>query len=432
MKLVIGNSLSQLQGLTVTEFAEIREILSYTIDAAAAYHTGGRNPKRYLIDKKGFFPTGLLSYVYGWRPSAAAVDNRQRPTSQEAVFTFKPGSITPYPEQHDAVAEAVLAERGTICMPTGTGKSITMALLVDALQVRTLIVVPTLGLKQQLQATFRELFGSNENVVIENIDSPTLMLDAQYDCLIIDEAHHVASATYRKLNLKRWQGIYYRFFFTATPFRSKEEEQLLYESIAGQVVYRLEYKTAVARKFIVPFNVCYIDLPKTGMKGNPKSWPAVYSELIVNNAERNRIIAKLMCSVRVPTLCLVKEIKHGQILAELTGGSPFANGHDGLARQHILQFCLGRTWRLIGTTGVLGEGVDSKPAEVVILGGGGKSKNQLMQNLGRTFRNSPGKEIATAILFRDASNPYLLKHFNLCVKHIKEEYGVTPLKVDFS
>lgn len=339
--------------------------------------------------------------------------------------------MKPYPQQIAAVKAAVKARRGVICMPTGFGKSITMALLVNELQFKTLIVVPNLGLKQQLSDTFLKLFGSLKNITIENIDSPNLENQGDYDCLIVDEAHHVAASTYRKLNKKVWNNIYYRYFFTATPFRSKDEEQLLYESIAGDVVYRVTYQEAVRCGAIVPIEAYYIEIPKSKVEGY--TWQQVYSELVVNHTSRNKLIAHLINSLKdigAPTLCLVKEIKHGELILEVSNSATeFANGESGNAKKLISQFNAGRVISLIGTLGVLGEGVDTKPAEFVIIAALGKSKNQFMQACGRAFRKSPGKESAKVILIKDRSHKFTLRHFNAQVKILKEEYGVEIVKI---
>ena len=338
--------------------------------------------------------------------------------------------MQPYPEQLEAVKVAAAKGQGAICMPTGFGKSICMALLIQELQVRTLVVVPNLTLKVQLTESFRKLFGSLDNITVENIDSGKLLAAKDYDCLIIDEAHHAAATTYRRLNMKAWGGIFYRFFFTATPYRARDEEQILMESITGPVIYRVSYEQALSRGAIVPVEAYYIDLPVTQMKGNPNSWPAVYSELVVNNVVRNSIICNLISSLgSSSTLTLVKEIRHGEILAEITG-QPFANGAADNCRQLILEFILGENTSLIGTTGVIGEGLDLKPCEYVLLAAGGKSKTQMMQQIGRCLRLYPGKETGKVILFRDTSNKYLLNHFKAQVKSLRDEYGVAPLKLE--
>lgn len=338
--------------------------------------------------------------------------------------------MEPYKDQQDAVLAAVKHGRGTISMPTGTGKSVTMALLVNALQVRTLIIVPTLALKNQLRESFTAFFGSLNNITIENIDSGKLNTASDYDCLIIDEAHHVAASTYRKLNKRAWGKIYYRFFFTATPFRSKSNEQMLLESVAGQVIYELTYHQSVDAGYIVPVEAYYVDVPPSVTHAN--TWAGVYSTLVVQNEARNKIIAQLLATLNTcetPTLCLVKEIKHGENLQALKG-IHFANGLNQDTQLYIQAFNRQKINCLIGTTGILGEGVDTKPAEFIILAALGKSKNAFMQQVGRGLRRFKDKASCKVILFKDFSHKWTLAHFKAQVKILKDEYGVIPVKLD--
>ena len=253
-----------------------------------------------------------------------------------------------------------------------------------------------------------------------------------YDCVIIDEFHHSGAATYRKLNKKTWNGVYYRFGLTATPFRSQDHERLLLESVLSKIIYRIEYKDAVAKGYIAPLEAYYYDLPKTEIKGDDSSWPAMYSELISKNIPRNTHIADLLAKLneaQISTLCLVKEIAHGDALVRLSGEC-FVYGADQSTKNYIAALNGRDINVLIGTTGVVGEGVDTKPCEYVIIAGLGKSKNALMQQFGRPQRAYPGKESGKVILFRDASHKWTLQHFKEQCKILKEEYGVVPVKLN--
>lgn len=430
----INNSYSQITGLDSQQHKALRAILSYEIDSSAAYFSNNRfNTKKYLIDNKGSYPSGLTPLVTRWLRlnalKASIIDDRILPVGKVALkgkFAHKP-----YKSQQDAVHNAVIHGQGTISMATGSGKSNVIAMLIDQLKLRTLIVVPNLELKRQLTQSLLEVFGDLSHITVENIDSAALTFDqTKYDVLIIDEAHHGAAKTYQNLNKLKWNGIYYRFFLTATPFRNNKDENLLFQALAGQVIYTLGYKKAVREGYVVPVEGYYIDLPK--IKTDAYSWAEVYSELVVNNASRNEIIANLVGQLsanRISTLCLVKEIKHGNKLSELSG-APFANGQDEDSRQFIRHFNSGGLMAVIGTTGVIGEGVDTKPCEYVIIAGLGKAKSAFMQQVGRGIRRFEGKESAKIILIRDPSHKFTLRHFNEQKKILLEEYGVEVVKLE--
>jgi superfamily II DNA or RNA helicase len=434
IRLTIGNSFCQISGLSKDQEKTVRMALSY-VDMGS--HFGGFGPQRkYLIDKKGMFASGLLPYVRKALPGVfiAIEDSRWVPQPGN-LFKLRLGSLSPYKAQLEAVDAAVKKPRGCLSMVTGSGKSVTMALLVERLQLKTLIIVPNLGLKEQLRATFQELFGSLKNVTIENIDSPNLKSCTDFECLIIDEAHHSAAKTYRNLNKTAWKGIYHRYFFTGTPFRSKDSEQLLYESIAGQVIYTLTYQDAVKAGMIVPIEAYYYDVPKKSTEAT--TWAGVYKALVVDNEPRNALIGSFLYRLQaqnISTLCLVKEIAHGELLQDASRRGftsiPFANGQDDGCAEFIRHFNDGGK-ALIATTGVAGEGTDTRPCEFVIVTGLGKSRPAFIQQIGRCLRRYPGKESGKVIIFRDLSHRWTKAHFKAQCDTLLEIYGVVPAKLSW-
>ena len=429
--ITVGNSYSQIKGLSPEAFKKLRKELSYVDNPNARFFTGGFSRTKYCIDIKGFYPTGLNKRVKAFLRAHNILYYTVAP-DRPPIVKVNHGFSTafpPYEAQRLAVEAAITKGRGTIAMPTGTGKSLVIALIAAKLGVKTLIVVPNLEIKAQLIKSFNELFKTLKHITIENIDSKALKSAKDYDCLIIDEAHHVGAKTYHKLNKSVWQGIRYRFFLTATPFRNDPEEQLLFEGIAGDIIFKLSYKDAIDNKYIVPVEAYYFELPKREVSG--RTWAQVYKECIVNNKERNELIAELLITFAHSgsTLCLVKEIAHGEALSALTG-VPFANGLEIESRSSIGAFSKGEIPALIGTQGIIGEGVDTKACEFVLIAGLGKAKSAFMQQVGRAVRRFGEKESAKVILFKDKSHKFTLTHFNAQCKVLKEEYGVTAVKLD--
>lgn len=433
MRLIIGNSFCKLEGFTSEGLKPLRSLLSYRITGSAAYYAQ-HNPIRHLMTAKGQFPTGLLSRVYEYfsrnnlHGQIELVDSRRVPEASKALFTMS-NYPTPYPEQEAACIAAIALKRGIVSACTGGGKSLMMALLINKLQLRTLVVVPNLTLKRQLKEVFTGYFGSLGNITIENIDSKALTTAKDYDVLIIDEAHHVSASTYQQLNKTAWQGIYHRYHFTATPFRNNPDENLLFEALAGDLAYSLPYKTAVAKGYVALVEAYYVDLPKRPVEGY--TWAEVYGELVVRNEERNLVILDLLDKLKgKSTLCLVKEIAHGaRFEAE---DYTFVKGENEDNEATIADFNSERIKTLIATTGCLGEGADTKPAEYVIITGLGKAKGAFMQQVGRALRAYKGKESAKVIIFRDSSHKWTLAHFNAQKKILKDEFGIVPIKLSLT
>lgn len=469
IELVIGNSVCQLKNLPTQHYRALKQILCYRdtskriqkvirdkvtkkplINATTGkVRTMYINPTSPLIDKTGSFPTGLLSMVRAYAKKHSVrmnvVDTRKVPKAHSIglnkSFKLPEGIPSHYPEQIEAAKAVVARHRGIISAPTGLGKSLIAALILKELGVPTLIVVPSLELKKQLTLDLIEMFDENTvgglvkgkkyyNVTVENVDQldPTKPING-FDCVIIDEFHHSGAATYRKLNQKSWTDIYYRIGMTATPFRSRDEEQVLLQSVLDETIYTISYETAVQKGYIVPLEFYYVDLPKIKVKGT--TWQTVYKELVVNRKDRNDLLSTLMQNVHegnCSALVLVKEINHGMILSSMFPQAQFVHSSNDKSAEIIEQFSKGDITVVIGSP-VIGEGVNTRACEYVFMGDMTKSKNLFMQRCGRAVRLFKGKTSGKIILFRDSSHKWLLNHFNQCVKYIKEEYGTIPSKL---
>lgn len=430
-------------------------MLSYTVSTRNRF--GFQNVTHNLMDKTGEFPSGNLYLVEQWlRETTTAhsiVDSRVKPKlnplNLKTLFT-KPLDFAPYPEQV-AAANAVLSGagglsegRGTIVAPTGLGKTLIISLICDLLKVPTLIAVPSLQLKHQLTETLRSYFGharvgplhkgkvTGPFIAVENYDALVAKPLQGYDCVIIDEFHHAASQTLRTMNDKSWQNVYYRIGLTATNMRSREEEKLLLESVLSNVIYEITYETAVAKGYICPVEAYFYTIPKEKLKCNGKSYAGVYGEVVVSKAIRSEIIATILQNLHSAgqvSLCLVREIKHGEILSKLTGCA-FANGKSDDCQDLLSWLSSGKLKTLVATSGVAGEGCDTRAVEWVVIASPGKSQPMFQQQVGRALRKYPGKETGKIIIFKDASHRWTLDHFNQQRKYLRDCYGVDPIELD--
>jgi superfamily II DNA or RNA helicase len=432
VKVTIGNSVSKLEELSLQQFKELRDILSYQSTPQQRYFSRSYgNGVKYLLSKRGEFPTGLLYLVETYFSGFGVTYNDTRrvpvPYNEEIPLVL---GYTPYLEQIDAALTAKALGRGIIVAPTGVGKSVIIALILKYLKVKALVIVPSLELKKQLTNTLSTILPNNTHITIMNVDSINIGDKTQYDCVIIDEFHHSGAKTYRKLNQINWKNTYYKFGLTATPFRSKDNERLLLESVLSQVIYEISYKTAVEKKYIVPMEAFYIEVPMVKIKGDKTSWPTMYSELVVNNKTRNEVIHRLLITFlrnQLSTICLVKEINHGEILSNRAVFNFVCGAND--ERYLIDYFNNGTIKTLIGTDSILGEGIDTKPCEVIIIAGLGRSKNRFMQSCGRAFRSYIGKTSCKVIIIKDLSHRWCVSHFKEQCKILKEEYDTIPTQL---
>lgn len=438
----IGNTTSKVEGLNLDQLRDVRLLMSYVENLRGGFRKFS-SVRRHLLDKRtGVFPSGILYLLEGYIAKSNIpvkwVDTRIAPETLQDWPQLKL-PYEPYPEQVEAANACITHPRGVISATTGFGKSAVIALITSKVKVPTIIIVPTLELKSQLTEFLTSVYGAKyvgslkdrRLIAIENLASNTLKTTPKsYKCLIIDEFHHSSCATIRKLNAKVWGHIFHRYGLTATFFRSQESERLLLEGVLSNEIYTVNYQQAVDRGFITPIEAYFIEIPPKAPKG--EGWHSVYSETVVNNEVRNNIIINLMLSLSKAgksTLVLTKEVSHGYKLS-CDGAFNFAHGENEETKDLIKKLNNRTINTLIGTTGVLGEGISISPPEFVIIAGLGKSKSAIMQQIGRGVRRYPSKETAKIIIFLDKSHKFTINHYKAQRKILRDEYGCEPIKLD--
>ena len=139
--------------------------------------------------------------------------------------------------------------RGTVVLPTGSGKSFVAELIVALMSRPTLVVAPTLDLVGQwydvLRVAFNEEIGivggghhQLERITVTTYDSAHIHLPRYGDrfaLLIFDEVHHLPAPAY--LEACKASMAPFRLGLTATLEREDGRERLL-EEYLGPVVYR--------------------------------------------------------------------------------------------------------------------------------------------------------------------------------------------------
>jgi superfamily II DNA or RNA helicase len=193
------------------------------------------------------------------------------------------------------------------------------------------------------------------------------------------------------------------------------------EGVLSDIVSVFSTKDALQEGYLTKTTFRWLPVT-TEAKGN---YQKQYKAGIVENEERNQMIAELCNKTHKNdnVIVLVKQVSHLKILADLIPTAITITGKEkDEERRYIMdQFRKGHINILIGTS-VIGEGVDLPNANVLICAAGGKSKIQVMQNVGRVMRLSPGKEESIVYDFIDASS-YLSQHSDARNQIYMEEYS---------
>lgn len=476
VKITLYNSICQLLGLSKADYAALQEHLSYT-NQAAEYsfqkilkqivqvnaHLDSKTfgaDRNELLKKKAVllkeadkqdalrkitlvnhneFPSGLLPKVLDWLMDEGIEydlnDKRIEPKRNSVKIMNK----LPFPEfryyQKEAVKNLMVDGRGIVVLPTGTGKTVTAAKMIWELGVRTLIITPNKEITKMMRDVMVKYFGSGsvdvlntktvkikKSISIVNIQA-LIKIDPAVlqgiDAVFIDEFHHSAADTYQEVNERHLKDVYYRIGLTATNFRN-DGSDLALQGVLSEVLYEYSVQQAIADGFLVKPEFIIID---NEIHLEETNYQKVYREGIVENKERNRIIAEIAAEVKdKKTIILVQYKEHGEMLKSMIPNAEFIHGEekDDARAQMMEDFRDDELMCLIGTS-VIGEGVDLPCAEVLIMAGGGKARSQVIQNIGRVLRIFPGKEKATIYDFEDRDGGFLEEH-SLERSDIYEDY----------
>lgn len=375
------------------------------------------------------FPTGLLprfnSIMSELGHSVNVKDMRVKPRLKSCRFVLKQSLPPLRYYQKDASGSFMDSGRGIIVMPTGTGKTMTLAKMIWELGVPTLIITPSKAITDMMMDTMKGLFGkgkvtklTTKSVKINKINivniQALIKIDPKVmkgiDAVFIDEFHHSAADTYREVNLKHLKDCYFRMGLTATNFRNDGSDIAL-ESVLSEVLYEYEIKRAIEDGFLVKPEFFIMD---NEVGPQEKTYQKDYTANIVENDNRNEIIADLAQELEEQghsTIILVQRVEHGERLRDLIPGAKFIHGTEkDLIRQKTMEeFRKGKLKTIIGTS-VIGEGVDLPIGDALIMAGGGKARSAIMQNIGRVLRIFAGKTKALVFDFQDRGSKWLESH----------------------
>ena len=160
----------------------------------------------------------------------------------------------PYEHQSGALQAWLGAEkRGTVVLPTGSGKTYVAQLAMEEVARSTLVVVPTIDLMNQWSGVLEESFGCEvgllgggyhevEDVSVATYDSAAMHMERignEFGLLVFDEAHHLPSEFYRQA--AEFCIAPFRLGLTATPERADGKEDDLAD-LVGPIVYRKSIK----------------------------------------------------------------------------------------------------------------------------------------------------------------------------------------------
>lgn len=228
---------------------------------------------------------------------------------------------------------------------------------------------------------------------------------------IFDECHLAACDTIQEI--AKHIKPEHMYGMSASPWRD-DGGDLLIESILGDTVVNISASYLIERDYLVQPIIKFVPVPP--LDGLPKQYQSIYKKYVVDNEERNELVAKgaeSLVNLGYQTLVLYNSLEHGNTLFEkISSRVPCAilSGKDSSEERDAVKEQLERgEIKCIVASRIFDIGVDLPSLSGLIIASSGKSSVRALQRIGRVIRKYPGKKQSAIIDFYDQAK-FLDKH----------------------
>lgn len=350
---------------------------------------------------------------------------------------FKPVAITLREYQNECL-NSVINEFGIginrqlIVLPTGSGKTILMAALSKHLNKRTLILAHREELIQQACDKFKlywpevdigickaEKEDTRNQIIIGSVQSCSrdkrleLLKESGFDVLMIDEAHHAAAESYRKII----DGLGFRhdrykllLGVTATPHRADKQslsdifEKTTYSRSILTMIKAGYLSPAIGRKILTNFSL-------KGVRTHNGDFSIDDLSQAVNTPERNSFVAEKYKTYAASRkgVAFCADVEHCKALAKafdqagIKAKAIYGEMPSDERRQMLEDLKHGHI-QVATSCGVLTEGFDEPSISCIAMARPTKSQSLYTQCIGRGLRLWPGKQDCLVLDFTDTGH----------------------------
>jgi superfamily II DNA or RNA helicase len=340
--------------------------------------------------------------------------------------------------QIDAFNTAVQYGRQLLLSPTASGKSLIIYLLARYYDVKTVIIVPTTSLVEQMTKDFEE-YGYKERVCKiyhgqEVFDAPITITTWQsfakapkevlssFDMVVGDEAH-LFKADVLKGILEKMKKTAIRFGTTGT-LDGSEVHRLQLEGLFGPVKKVISTKDLMEDGTIANLSIDCIILRHTKQKkGNYQE----EMDYLVGNDSRNEFICNLVYSLKGNTLVLFQYVEkhgavlHGKMFKRLDDKLHYVYGGTDVTDREEVRTIVEKAEDnvILASYGTFSTGVNIKKIDNVVFASPSKSRIRNLQSIGRGLRKTEGK---TEMRLFDIADDLQCNNYTL--NHLKERINI--------
>lgn len=428
MKIIISNSL-QVSLIPEQVYSDLTERLKITNPQWIENERMGRwnrgVPKNLIFYHKTgsmglTLPRGfmrqLLILARKFGVKVDIIDRRRSLAPVQMVFQ---GQLKPF--QDKAVAIMLEKEFGTLCAPTGSGKTVMALKMVAERKQPALIVVHTKELAMQWIERIEAFLGIPKSQIgLIGAGSKKIgtlitvaLVQSLYKCakevstvighLIVDECHRAPSRTFTEAV----EAFDTRFMLglSATPFRRDKLSRLIFWYL-GDLHHQVSASELVMRGDILDVEVVFRSTDFKPYYDPVKEYSKMLTELTADDSRNRQIAADVsneIQTMRHPGVCLVLSdrkqhcaalqllLRHKHhVEAELLTGDLSLDQRA----QVIEKITSGQTKVVIATGQLIGEGFDCSILSTLFLATPVRFSGRVLQYLGRILRPTQGVERA--------------------------------------
>lgn len=291
-----------------------------------------------------------------------------------------------------------------IQMATGLGKTVTFAnirrkgrVLVLAHR-EELITQPIKYYNCPVGIEMASNKSNKEEVVIASVMSLTHRLDKfkpdEFDTIIIDEAHHSAAKSYKKIiNYFKPRLL---LGFTATPNRG---DKVRLDDVFQKIIFQRDLKWAIQNKYLTDIeclrvNIGY-DISKVGRRMGDFA-PGELEEVMNTEILNGAIAEAYQKYAKGQTLIFATSVEHAENIAKLIPGAVAVTSNTQ-NRQEIINKFTNREIPCLVNCMIFTEGTDMPLVETVMIARPTSNSSLYTQMVGRGLRLYPGKDKLTLI-----------------------------------
>ena len=427
---------------------DLHDFFSFTVPNAkfmpSVKHRYWDGKVRLFSIKTNKIYIGLLPYVdefcrergYDIKGINDIIGNKERQPNEEFIgelgLPFEPRDY-----QLEAFRSAVQYGRQLLLSPTASGKSLIIYLLARYYNKKTVIIVPTTSLVEQMAKDFEDygydkkickiysgqpIFDSDITITTWQSFSkaPKNVLES-FDVVFGDEAH-LFKANVLKGILEKMKKTAIRFGTTGT-LDGSECHRLQLEGMFGPVKKVISSKQLMDEGTIADIDIHCIILK------HKKCHTMSYQEemdYLVSSEHRNMFITNLVASLKGNTLVLFQYVeKHGEVLYPLLDGRVkdlhyVYGGTDTEDREKVRGLVEKSDDNVIlASYGTFSTGVNIKRIDNIVFASPSKSKIRNLQSIGRGLRKTEGKD--SMRLFDIADD---LQCDNYTLRHLKDRINI--------